>query len=59
VRRHYVTHEYNEEKREAWRKLDAEIERILAAPAAPSQRRPPHCDSFQQKVIAPDSTLLA
>lgn len=59
VRRHYLTHEYNEEKREAWRGLGAEIERILAAPAAPSRGRPPHRDSFQQKVIASHSTLPA
>ena len=59
VRRHYLTHKYDDEKREAWRKLGAEIERILAAPAAASGRRTPHPDSFEQKVIAPDSALPA
>jgi len=59
VRRHYLIHEYNDEKREAWHKLGAEIERILTAQAAPSRRRPPPCDGFQQKVIAPGSSLPA
>ena len=59
VRRHYLTHKYDDEKREDWRKLGAEIERILAAPAAASGRRTPHPDSFEQKVIAPDSALPA
>lgn len=59
VRRHYLTHEYNDEKREAWRKLGAEIERILVAPDAPSRRRTPQPDSFELKVIAPDRALSA
>ena len=39
VRRHYLKHEYNDEKREAWRLLGAEIERILKHPTpTPLQR---------------------
>jgi integrase len=63
VRRHYLTHEYNDEKREAWRQLGAEIERILAAEApstaTASQRAKKQRDSFQQKVIASGSALCA
>jgi hypothetical protein len=39
VRRHYLKHEYNDEKRGAWRLLGAEVERVLGllapAPAVP------------------------
>ena len=34
-RRHYLLHEYTDEKREAWNVLGAEIETILAAAPAP------------------------
>lgn len=33
VRRHYLKHEYNDEKRDAWRLLGSEIERVLAQPS--------------------------
>ncbi len=33
VRRHYLKHEYNDEKRGAWRLLEAEIERGLERPS--------------------------
>lgn len=37
VRRHYLKHEYNNEKRDAWQLLGSEIERILEQPSlAPS-----------------------
>ena len=38
VRRHYMIHEYDEEKRDAWERLGTAIEQILA-PAAVSKRR--------------------
>jgi integrase len=63
VRRHYLTHEYNDEKREAWRKLGAELVRILEAqapsPSTASLRAKKPRDSFQQKVIAPSGALRA
>lgn len=33
VRRQYLKHEYNDEKRSAWRLLGAEIERVLEQPS--------------------------
>jgi len=55
VRRHYLKHEYNDEKREAWRLLGAEIERILKQPThTPGQRSaaPPAPNWPQHRSIA-------
>lgn len=35
VRRHYLTHEYDDEKRDAWQRLGFEIERVLALRVSP------------------------
>ena len=42
VRRHYLTHPYNAEKRDAWTRLGAELEGILNAcsPVASARKRP-------------------
>ena len=37
VRRHYLQHEYTNEKREAWKVLGAKLESILAMPTMPAQ----------------------
>jgi len=55
VRRHYMIHEYDEEKREAWDRLGAALAQILAAAAASSGRT----DVFPPKVIASESVALA
>lgn len=53
VRRHYLTHPYNIEKRDAWHRLGAEIEGILAMTAQPPSKARKHLtDAFQAKVIA-------
>ena len=39
VRRHYLIHEYADEKREAWRMLGERLEVILAVPPEPSRSR--------------------
>ena len=66
VRRHYLKHEYNDEKRGAWRLLGAEIERVLerpgTAPMVPSvstAKRPPKASTIgspplieRQKVLS-------
>jgi integrase len=59
VRRHYLTHEYVEEKREAWRVLGAEIERMLAAAGTPTQGqgRTPRAATFLPKVIGSNGVL--
>lgn len=59
VRRHYLTHEYDDEKREAWHRLGAEIERILASPVKPRGDRSAASDTFQPKVIASRRALPA
>ena len=54
VRRHYLKHEYNDEKREAWRMLGAELERILKHPTpTPVQRSaaPPALDLIQKRSV--------
>lgn len=40
VRRHYLKHEYNDEKREAWRLLGAEVERTFKQPTPIPVERP-------------------
>jgi hypothetical protein len=39
VRRHYMKHEYADEKRAAWELLGTEIENILSGAAAPQAAR--------------------
>jgi integrase len=55
VRRHYMIHEYDEEKREAWERLGVALAGILAAAAATSGR----ADVFRPKVIGSESVALA
>ncbi|MBE7418402.1 MAG: tyrosine-type recombinase/integrase [Ideonella sp.] len=59
VRRHYLTHPYNTEKREAWRRLGEEIEAILELkrPAKAAHRLT--ADAFRPKVIARGSPVPA
>jgi integrase len=61
VRRHYLTHPYNVEKREAWDRLGAAIEEILTttksrAPCR-AQKRP--TDTFRPKIIAAETIKQA
>jgi integrase len=54
VRRHYLTHEYAAETREAWSRLGRELERILQAPDA-TLRRPaptPEMGTASERVLA-------
>ncbi|HOM13246.1 MAG TPA: tyrosine-type recombinase/integrase [Rubrivivax sp.] len=56
VRRHYLTHPYNVEKRAAWHQLGTEIERVLAEPARPPSRaRRRSTDGLQAKRIAAEA----
>jgi len=60
VRRHYLTHPYNLEKREAWHRLGAEIEDILATTPRPAPRtRRRSTDVFQPKIIAAETAEQA
>jgi integrase len=59
VRRHYLTHEYTDEKCEAWRKLGAELEKILAARPVTPRRRAAQTDDSGRKVIDQDSAQPA
>ena len=59
VRRHYLTHPYNAEKREAWARLGAAIEGILESPATAARARKRQTDAFQAKVIVPGRTQRA
>jgi integrase len=58
VRRHYLKHEYNDEKREAWVRLGAELERILMLPSALPLMRA-RADARPPKIIAPDAFVPA
>lgn len=58
VRRHYLKHEYNEEKRSAWRLLGAEIERILGQPDPAPTVQPVNSTRRRSKVIAIGSPAL-
>jgi integrase len=61
VRRHYLTHPYNVEKRDAWDRLGAAIEEILATPTAQTPRRAQKhpTDTFRPKIIAAETTEQA
>jgi len=54
VRRHYMIHEYDEEKREAWDRLGTALAQILAQAEATRSRT----DVFRPKVIAWGSVAL-
>jgi integrase len=55
VRRHYMVHEYDDEKREAWGLLGAKLAEILAETPASEGAT----DAFRAKVIASKSALPA
>jgi hypothetical protein len=55
VRRHYMIHEYDKEKCEAWERLGTALAQILAPSTAARAR----ADDFQSKVIALESVALA
>ena len=59
VRRHYLTHKYNAEKRKAWTRLGAAIEGILKTPSTATRTRKRQTDAFQAKVIVPERTQAA
>lgn len=52
VRRHYLKHEYNDEKRGAWRLLGAEIERVLGQPG-PAPTVPPVNSAGRPSTVIP------
>jgi integrase len=52
VRRHYMIHEYDKEKREAWERLGSALAQILA-PSTPTRAR---AGDLRSKVIALEST---
>lgn len=52
VRRHYLTHPYNAEKRQAWERLGAAITAILEAHPAGHPGRVRRTDAFRPKLIA-------
>lgn len=52
VRRHYLTHEYHDEKRDAWNRLGAELDRILSETAPTKRPGNTRSDTFLTKVIA-------
>lgn len=57
VRRHYLTHPYTTEKRQAWEKLGAVLTGILEAEPAGERKR--QSDAFRPKVIAQKAELAA
>jgi integrase len=58
VRRHYLTHPYNAEKRQAWEQLGAAITSILEA-GSTEPARVRRTDAFRPKVIASRATVPA
>lgn len=59
VRRHYLTHPYNAEKRQAWERLGASIAGILGAETKVDHTRNRQPDVFPSKVIARPAALPA
>jgi integrase len=59
VRRHYLTHPYNAEKRDAWERLGTAIEEILESPTSGTRIRRRQTDAFGTKVISPEAALPA
>lgn len=59
VRRHYLTHPYNAEKREAWNRLGLAIDDILKAPSPASPKRLRKTEPTLGAVIASDAALSA
>ena len=52
VRRHYLTHPYDTEKREAWNRLGTAIEEILGAPSPASPKVHRKTESREKAVVA-------
>jgi integrase len=59
VRRHYLTHPYNVEKREAWNRLGSAIDDILDAPSPAASKRRPKIEPTLGAGIASDAALSA
>lgn len=59
VRRHYLTHPYNAEKRQAWERLGAAIAGILEAEPKVDRTSKRQPDVFPSKVIARTAALPA
>jgi hypothetical protein len=59
VRRHYLTHPYNAEKREAWNRLGSAIDDILDVPSPASSKRQRKTEPTSSEVIASDAALSA
>jgi hypothetical protein len=53
VRRHYLTHEYDDEKRDAWQRLGVEIERVLASPVSSLRTNLARSEAGSKKVVQP------
>jgi integrase len=59
VRRHYLTHEYDDEKRDAWQRLGLEIERVLASPEIPTNTRVSRRSRLPRNAVVPSAAPRA
>ncbi len=53
VRRHYLTHQYDDEKRDAWQRLGVEIGRLLTSPESEPKQRLSRRSGFAADVARP------